>query len=154
MKTATGLALIAVGAILTFAVSASTPGFNLKVTGVVIMLTGLAGLLIPRKGYGWLRKRLIIPPRARVRRGAPTVVEETRYPPYVVRNPGTARNQVGLPERPFIDPDPARVKRAPGTEHREPGHGQLDDVDPRPPDEAAPRRQDVGEEIIEEFYDQ
>lgn len=153
MKTATGLALIAVGAILTFAVSASTPGFNLKVTGVVIMLTGLAGLLIPRKGYGWLRKRLIIPPRARVRRGAPTVVEETRYPPYVVRNPGTARNQVGLPEKPFIDPDPARVKRAPGTEHREPGHGQLDDVDPRPPDEAAPR-QDVGEEIIEEFYDQ
>jgi hypothetical protein len=140
MKTASGLALIALGAILTFAVTANTSVFNIHVAGVVIMLTGLTGLVIRRKGYGWLRKRLIIPPRARVRRGgrAGTVVEETRYPPYVVRNPGTARARAGLPESQFIEPDPDRVER---TSRPEPG-------------DAASGGQQDAEEIVEEFYDQ
>ncbi len=116
MRTPTSLALIAVGAILAFAVWASTPGFNLHVVGAVLILTGLAGLLLPRKGGGWLRKRLIIP-GGRARR--PEVIEETRYPPYVVHNPGTGRREAGLPDEPFIEPDPARqtaprISRKPG----------------------------------------
>ena len=91
MRTATGLSLIAVGAILAFAFTASPPGFNIHVAGVVIMLTGLAGLVIRRKGYAWLRKRMVIAPRARVRRGRRgTVVEETRYLPYVMDDAGTS----------------------------------------------------------------
>lgn len=115
MKTASSLALIAIGAILAFAVTANTSVFNLHIAGVVIILTGLAGLFIPGKGYGWLRRRVIIPPRARARR-AGAVVEETKFPPYVVRNPGTARRQAGLPDSPFFEPDPDRAERA----HHEP----------------------------------
>lgn len=96
MRTATGLTLIAVGAILAFAFTASPPGFNIHVAGVVILLTGLAGLVIRRKGYGWLRKRMVIRPRARSRRGRyGTVVEETRYAPYVMHE-GPERGGSGL----------------------------------------------------------
>lgn len=131
MRTPTSLALIAIGAILAFAVWASTPGFNLHVAGVVLILTGLAGLRIPRKGYGWLRKRMIIP-RARTRR--PAVIEETRYPPYVMQNPGTGRREAGLPDETFIEPDPGQARRTAPRTSRQPG-------DPL-----------EGEEIIEETY--
>ena len=97
MRTATGLSLIAIGAILAFAFTASPPGFNIHIAGVVIMLTGLAGLVIRRKGYAWLRKRMVIAPRARARNGRRgTVVEETRYLPYVMDKPGTAGTTVDL----------------------------------------------------------
>src|SRR5919108_4308301 len=68
MKIATGLALMAVGAILTFAVTANTSVFNLHIAGVVIMLTGLAGLIMSRRQYDWLRRRMIILPRRRGKR--------------------------------------------------------------------------------------
>jgi len=48
MKTATCLALIAIGAILTFAVTAHPSYLNLQVAGIVIMLTGAAGLFLPK----------------------------------------------------------------------------------------------------------
>jgi hypothetical protein len=105
MRTPTSLALIAIGAVLAFAIWASTPGINLHIVGAVLILTGLAGLLLPGKRVGWLRKRLIIP-RGRGQR--PEVIEETRYPPFVVRNPGTGRQEAGLPDEPLIEPDPAR----------------------------------------------
>lgn len=57
MRTAIGLAVIAAGAILTFAVSAHTPGINLHVAGVIIMLAGLAGLITPARAAHWLRHR-------------------------------------------------------------------------------------------------
>jgi hypothetical protein len=60
MKSATGLALVAVGAILAFAVTASPRFFNFQIAGWVLMLTGVAGLVIPRRGYGWLRRRLVL----------------------------------------------------------------------------------------------
>lgn len=139
MKTGSSIALIAIGAILAFAVTTNTSVFNLHVAGVVIILAGLAGLFIPRKSYGWLRKRVIIPPRARVRGGrGSTVVEETRLPPYVTRNPGTSRAQAGLPESPGIKPEPnagARMperQRQPGSEGSGVNHG---------------------EEIVEDFYE-
>ena len=86
MRTATGLALIAIGAILTFAVTAHPSFLDLQVAGIVIMLTGVAGLFLPKPSYGWLRRRTIL---RRSPRG-PVVghVDETRYPPYVMLNPG------------------------------------------------------------------
>jgi sulfite exporter TauE/SafE len=42
----TSLVLIAVGAILRFAVSVSTHGFNLHTVGVILMVVGGVGLLI------------------------------------------------------------------------------------------------------------
>jgi hypothetical protein len=85
MKKATGLTLIAIGAIFTFAVTASPSFLNLQVAGVIIMATGVAGLFLPKPSQGWLRRRTVL------RRGArgPVVrrVDEERYPPYVMLNP-------------------------------------------------------------------
>src|SRR6516165_9737372 len=86
MKTATCLALIAVGAILTFAVTAHPSFLNLQVAGIVIMLTGAAGLFLPKPSQGWLHRRTIL--RRGPRGLAGGHVEETRYPPYVMLNPG------------------------------------------------------------------
>jgi len=67
MKTATGLALIAVGAILAFAVTGHPGWLNVQVVGWVLMLVGLAGMFIPRRGYGWLRRHVMHrPPRRAV----------------------------------------------------------------------------------------
>src|SRR5258706_14048389 len=92
MRTASCLTLIAVGAIFTFAVTAHPSFLNLQIAGVVIMATGVAGLLLPRRGQqGWLRRRTIL------RRGprGPVVgeVDETRLYPYVMLNPGTSAHQ-------------------------------------------------------------
>jgi len=56
MKTAPALVLIAVGAILAFAVHAHLRLFSFQIAGWVIMLTGIAGLVIPRRGYSWVRR--------------------------------------------------------------------------------------------------
>jgi hypothetical protein len=58
MKTASGLILTAVGAILAFAVTAHPSWFNIQVAGWVIMVVGIAGIFVPRKAAGW-RRRLI-----------------------------------------------------------------------------------------------
>jgi hypothetical protein len=92
MRTASCLTLIAIGAILTFAVTGH-PGFlNLQIAGVVIMATGVAGMVIPRRNQpGWLRRRTIL------RRGprGPVIgrVDETRLPPYVMLNPGASQRE-------------------------------------------------------------
>lgn len=107
MRTGTGLTLLAIGAILAFAVTTNTSVFNLHIAGFVLMLTGLAALLIPRRSYTWLNRRLV---QRRTRRWPDgTVVEtrETSYPPYVVTNPGTAAQEAaGLPTAPSLEPDP------------------------------------------------
>jgi len=60
MKTATALTVAAVGAILAFAVKAEPSFFNFNVAGWVLMVTGVAGAFLPRRGYGWLRRRLVL----------------------------------------------------------------------------------------------
>ncbi|HEY2505328.1 MAG TPA: hypothetical protein VGI58_02340 [Streptosporangiaceae bacterium] len=60
MKTASALALVAIGAILAFAVNAQPPFFSFHVAGWVLMLTGIAGGLVPRRGYGWMRRKLVL----------------------------------------------------------------------------------------------
>ncbi|HWG62020.1 MAG TPA: hypothetical protein VG253_09945 [Streptosporangiaceae bacterium] len=60
MKTASGLALIAVGAILAFAVQSSPSWFSFQAAGWVLIVVGLAGMFVPRRGYGWLRRRVVV----------------------------------------------------------------------------------------------
>lgn len=45
MGTGVSLFFIAVGAILTFAIDGNTEGFNLDAVGVILMVTGLFGML-------------------------------------------------------------------------------------------------------------
>jgi len=60
MRTATGLTLVAIGAILAFAIRTSPSFLNLQVAGWVIMLTGVAGVFIPRRRSGGLRRRIVV----------------------------------------------------------------------------------------------
>ena len=94
MKTGTGLALIGIGAILAFAVTANTSVFNLHTAGWVMMIIGVLGLAVPRRGYAWVGRRLFVR-QARWRPG--NRVEEVVYPTYVNRNPANTRVQAGLP---------------------------------------------------------
>jgi len=94
MKTGTGLAVVAVGAILAFAVTANTSVLNLNTAGWVLMVIGIIGLAIPRRGYAWVGRRLFV----RQARWRPrNRVEEVVYPTYVNRNPANTRVQAGLP---------------------------------------------------------
>jgi len=108
MKTGAGLALICVGAILAFAVTTNTSVFNLHTAGWVLMLIGVIGLLLPNRTYGWLGRRLL------VRRSYPSGrVERIPVPPYVARNPGTSRMELGLPPRPtLLDQDDDPIEEA------------------------------------------
>jgi hypothetical protein len=94
MKTGMGLALIGIGAILAFAVTTNTSVVNLHTAGYVIMIIGILGLAVPRRGYGWVGRRLFVR-QARWRRG--NRVEEVNYPAYVNRNPANTRVRAGLP---------------------------------------------------------
>jgi len=60
MRTATGLTLVAIGAILAFAIRTSPSFLNLQIAGWVIMLTGAAGMFIPQRGPGLLRRRIVV----------------------------------------------------------------------------------------------
>jgi hypothetical protein len=82
MRIATGLAVVAVGAILAFAVNGHPSFLNIQVTGWVIMLTGIAGIVVPRRGYGWMRRQLRW--QAVPRRRNPA----SRFPQYAALSPG------------------------------------------------------------------
>jgi hypothetical protein len=91
VKTATGLTLIAIGAVLAFAVHGHPWFLNLQVCGWIIMVIGVIGLAVPRSGFGWLRRQ----PDGRVRAG----VGRRSSPSYVMINPaaidaGAAGGQV------------------------------------------------------------
>jgi hypothetical protein len=94
MKTGMGLVLIGIGAILAFAVTTNTSVFNLHTAGYVIMIIGVFGLAFPRRGYGWVGRRLFVR-QARWRPGGR--VEEVTYPTGVNRNPANTRVRAGLP---------------------------------------------------------
>jgi hypothetical protein len=92
MRTASCLTLIAIGAIFTFAVTAHPSFLSLQIAGVVIMATGVAALLIPRRSQqGWLRRRTIL--RTGPRGPILGRVDETRLPSYVMLNPGASGQQ-------------------------------------------------------------
>ena len=75
MKSATALTVLAIGAIFAFAVTAHPSFLNLQVLGWVLMLTGITGLVIPRRGRGWLRRSVLV-------KGSPDFTEVVdRTPP-------------------------------------------------------------------------
>ncbi len=134
MKTGMGLVLIGIGAILAFAVTTNTSVFNLHTAGYVIMITGILGIAIPRRGYGWVGRRLFVR-QARWRPGSR--VEEVTYPAYVNRNPANTRVQAGLPA-------PGAVGSAEAADHIGANPHKRDlSTEPRP-----------GEtEVIEDIYE-
>lgn len=156
MKSGICLFWIAIGAIFTFAVTANTSVFNLHVAGFVVMVIGIIGLVTPRRGYEWLGRRVVV---RRTRRGGTTRVEEKSYPPYVLRNPGTANAQRDIPDRPSLEPDPevARWQEPARTPEEEmatqrasiDGADRYDDLPPEP-------RQSVpgDTEVIEDVYEE
>jgi len=99
MRTATGLTLVAIGAILAFAVRTSPSFLNLQAAGWVIMLTGVAGMFLPRRASGGLRRRII------VRRPRGTAVNPASGP----RALGIGRvfHRPAGPGRPVAEPRPA-----------------------------------------------
>ena len=74
MKSATALTILAVGAVFAFAVTAHPSFLNLQVVGWVLMLTGIVGLVIPRRGRGWLRRSVLV-------KGSPDFTGETADSP-------------------------------------------------------------------------
>jgi hypothetical protein len=91
MKTATGLVLVAIGAILAFAVTGHPGWLNVQAVGWVLMLVGLAGLFIPRRGFGWLRRRMVARrPAARRPAAGRAVVARSVDDSNVVASNGTA----------------------------------------------------------------
>jgi hypothetical protein len=94
MKTGMGLALIAVGAIFAFAVTTNTSVFNLHTAGWVLIIIGIIGIAIPRRGYGWVGRRLFVR-QTHWRPG--TRVDEVTYPAYANQNPPNTRVQTSLP---------------------------------------------------------
>jgi hypothetical protein len=148
MRTATCLALIAIGAILTFAVTASPSFFNLQIAGIVIMLTGAVGLFLPKPSQGWLRRRTV------TRRGSrgPVLgrVDETRYPPYVMLNPaaeGSGHN--GYQPGDLTAAEPAE-ETAPIADL--PADELADDLMAEPVDPERPHTQ--VSEVVEEYIDE
>jgi hypothetical protein len=92
VKTATGLTLVAIGAILAFAVHAHLRVLNLNVVGWVVILTGLVGIFVPRSGYGWLRRRVLV--RRTPRGPVVSTVEEDRLPPSLLNPEVPAADEV------------------------------------------------------------
>lgn len=87
MKTATGLALVAIGAILAFAVTGHPGWLNVQAAGWVLILVGLAGMFVPRRGYGWLKRRVVRRPlstRTLAASNGSTVPAATALPPGTV----------------------------------------------------------------------
>jgi sulfite exporter TauE/SafE len=74
MGIGTSLVLIAIGAVLRFAISVSTHGFNLHAIGVILMIVGAIGLLISLLWVGIWRER-------RGRAAPPTYAERDVPPP-------------------------------------------------------------------------
>jgi hypothetical protein len=77
MKTATSLTLVAVGAIIAFAITAHIAFLNLQVTGWIFILTGVTGAIITRGS----RLRLSRIPVAKGRPDAAAANGTTQRPP-------------------------------------------------------------------------
>src|ERR1700678_3494675 len=100
MKTGVGLAFIAVGAILAVATHGSPGWVNVHTVGWVLMLVGLLGMVLPRRTYGWLGRRMTVRrsyPNGRGRQQRPV-------PSYVGLTPAAAREEeeAGLPPEPTL----------------------------------------------------
>jgi hypothetical protein len=99
MKTATGLGLLATGAIFAFALRASPPGIDIHAVGWILIAAGLAGLLMPQRNRGWIRRVTVRRrPGLLSRRPGPAAGppddEHLPYPPYVLRDPAALASAI------------------------------------------------------------
>lgn len=63
MTYGTSLLLIAIGAILRYAVTAAVSGVNLQTVGLVLMIVGIVGLVLSLLWFGaWANRRREVPP--------------------------------------------------------------------------------------------
>jgi hypothetical protein len=145
MRTGIALGFICLGAILAFAVTGNTSVFNIHTAGWVIMLVGLVGLFLPRRNRAWLGRRVVVR-RTRSYPSDAGAVEEIPVPPYVARNPGTARIEAGLPARPTLMTERQQELDDPieDAENQAPAATQPTTATPR----TAPQT-----EIIEDLYE-
>jgi hypothetical protein len=99
MKTATGLALLAIGAIFTFAVRESPPGVNIHSAGWVIMLTGMAWILLSSRDSTWMQRIVVRrhPDGPAVAHAAIPITEDDpglSYPQYVLHDPAALASAI------------------------------------------------------------
>jgi hypothetical protein len=93
MRTAIGLVILAAGAILTFAVTAQVPGINLRLAGLIIMVTGIAELIAPARAAAWLRRRGLR--RGELREPPADEPEDpAAYPAYLMQDPAVLAAEV------------------------------------------------------------
>jgi hypothetical protein len=135
MRTGAGLVFICIGAILAFAVTTNTSVFNLHTAGWVIMLVGLVGLVVPRRTYGWLGRRLVRRTRAYPADRVVQAADVPRYRP--ARYPGFSRLSWGLRPRTTV------LNGEPLEDNANAGLGDT-------PAEGIPNQT----EVIEDFYEQ
>ncbi len=119
MKTASSLTVIAIGAILAFAVTASPTFLDLNKVGWILMLTGACGIALTPRGQNWLRRTIII-------RGAPSgstrtgrsFRQRTRSPARRTQAPPTQAppTQPSTHQAPPEHADPSASEQAGGTE--------------------------------------
>ncbi|SRR5260370_35833915 len=130
MRTGASLALVTLGAILAFAVTANTSFLNLHTAGYVCIIVGVVGLYLRSRGWGG---RQFLVRRSRTLPGA--VAEERDVPRYVKVNPGTAPARAGLPAVPTLADDTPIVA-----------------------DDARPRQHVPGpratEQVVDEYYEE
>lgn len=74
-----GVFLIALGAILTFALEASISGIDLKVVGIILMLAGVVGIAVDLAIFAPRRRGVRDTAVADPAYGSRTVVERERY---------------------------------------------------------------------------
>ncbi len=131
MKTATGLFVIAVGAVLAFAVHGHPWFLNLQVVGWILMVLGVVGLVLPRRSVGWLRRQMVV---KRSPDGRPLAWTRQRpsQPQYMVLNPGATAESTAR------DFDRAEASGTP--------------VVPVPPEAVATDEVVPEEEVVEEYF--
>lgn len=159
MRTGIALGFICLGAILAFAVTGNTSFFNIHTAGWVIMLVGLVGLFLPRRNRAWLGRRVVVR-RTRDYPNGPENVEEIPVPPYLARNPGTARIEAGLPARPTlqteretIDPDPIEEVENRATGQPQPSEVRHGSRQQTAPQQTAPQQATAPIEVVEDLYE-
>jgi hypothetical protein len=95
MRAAAGLALLAAGAILTFAVTARVPGINLHVAGVIIIVTGIIALIPPAWFAGLLHRGPAAGQQPDLPPGpAMEDPDEAVYPAYLLQDPAVLAAEV------------------------------------------------------------
>jgi len=152
MKIGSSLALICIGAILAFAVTANTSVFNLHTAGWVLMLIGVIGLVLPGRTAGWLGRRVVVRRTYPGRRAERVPVQS-----YVARTPGDPAARPGLPARPtLLDQEDDLIEEAgPGYVVQEtesagyrPPAGQATSAAPRP------GAKTTVTEVVEDLYEE